>query len=40
MICFVCVDAWGERWAYAAFGLWWVNVLLAVLVNFGMIFVL
>ncbi|TXT13237.1 hypothetical protein VHUM_00604 [Vanrija humicola] len=40
MVCFVCVEAWGEGWAYAAFGLWWLNVILAVLVNFGMIFVL
>ncbi|KAL1408025.1 Plasma membrane sulfite pump involved in sulfite metabolism [Vanrija albida] len=40
MVCFVCVEAWGENWAYAALGLWWVNVVLAVLVNFGMIFVL
>lgn len=40
MICYVCVPAWGERWAYIALGFWWLDVVLAVIVSLGMVFVM
>ncbi|GMK57176.1 hypothetical protein CspeluHIS016_0400100 [Cutaneotrichosporon spelunceum] len=40
MICYVCVPAWGRRWAYIALGFWWVDVVLAVVVSLGMTFVM
>lgn len=40
MIALVCVPAWGYRWAQLALGLWWIDALVSVLVNLGMIFML
>ncbi|KAK4686977.1 hypothetical protein P7C73_g3143, partial [Tremellales sp. Uapishka_1] len=40
MIAFVCVPAWGYRWAQLALGLWWIDVVLAIFINFGMIFMI
>lgn len=40
MIAFVCVPRWGGSWARLALGLWWIDVLLSVLTNFGMIFMM
>lgn len=38
MICFVCVTAWGQPWAYIALAFWWIDIVLAVLVSLGMLF--
>lgn len=38
MIAYVCVPAWGKRWAELALGLWWIDALLLVAVNLGMVF--
>jgi hypothetical protein len=40
MIAFVCVPAWGYRWALFALGLWWIDVVISILVNLGMIFMM
>lgn len=40
MIAFACVPAWGYRWAQLALGLWWINVAMSILVNFGMLFMM
>lgn len=40
MICFVCVPVWGRTWAYIAYGFWWVDIIVGVGCNFGMVFVL
>lgn len=40
MIAFVCVPAWGARWARVALGLWWIDVVLSIFVNFGMIYMM
>jgi len=38
MIAYVCVPIWGERWARLALGLWWIDAILSVMVNLGMVF--
>lgn len=38
MIAIVCVPAWGWRWAQLALGIWWIDVIMAIAVNFGMLF--
>lgn len=40
MTCYVCVPAWGRRWAYIALGFWWVDVVVSVVVSLGMTFVM
>lgn len=40
MIAIVCVPAWGSKWASLALGLWWIDIAVAVLVNFGTVFLL
>ncbi|RSH80812.1 transporter [Saitozyma podzolica] len=40
MVAIVCVPAWGHHWAQTALGLWWIDVVLSILVNFGMIFMM
>jgi tellurite resistance protein TehA-like permease len=40
MICYVCVPAWGKRWAYIALGFWWLDIVVAVTVSLGMTFVM
>lgn len=40
MICFVCVPGWGRRWAYIALGFWWLDIVVAVFVSLGMMFVM
>ena len=40
MIAFVCVPAFGYRWAQLALGLWWIDVVISILVNFGMLFMM
>ncbi|OCF39973.1 hypothetical protein I317_06227 [Kwoniella heveanensis CBS 569] len=40
MVAFVCVPAWGRKFAYLALGLWWIDVILSIAVNIGMIFVM
>jgi hypothetical protein len=39
MLAFVCAP-WSYRWAQFTLGLWWIDVLMSILVNFGMIFVM
>ncbi|EIW72514.1 hypothetical protein TREMEDRAFT_26125 [Tremella mesenterica DSM 1558] len=38
MIAKVCVPAWGWRAAQLALGLWWIDVIFSILINFGMLF--
>lgn len=40
MICYVCVPAWGRRWAYIALGFWWLDIVVSVFVSLGMVFVM
>jgi hypothetical protein len=40
MIAFVCVPAWGRKWALLALGLWWINVVMSVLTNIGMVYMM
>ncbi|BEJ11401.1 hypothetical protein CspHIS471_0108230 [Cutaneotrichosporon sp. HIS471] len=40
MICFVCVPAWGVRWAYTAYALWWADVLFSIASNLGMLWMI
>lgn len=40
MIVFVCVPAWGVRWARLALGLWWIDVVMSVWASCGMLYVL
>ena len=40
MIVFVCVPAWGQRFAMLAWGLWWVDVVLAISTNFYLPFII
>lgn len=40
MVAFVCVPAWGKHWAQLALGLWWIDVVVAIIVNLGMVFVM
>ncbi len=40
MIAFVCVPAWGRNWAILALVLWWIDVILSVTINLGMVFTL
>ncbi|GFZ51187.1 Sulfite efflux pump SSU1 [Saitozyma sp. JCM 24511] len=40
MVSFVCVPAWGYRWAQFALCLWWIDVVLSILVNLGMVFMM
>lgn len=40
MICFVCVPAWGRHWAYLALALWWLDVVVAMAINVGTVFLL
>jgi tellurite resistance protein TehA-like permease len=40
MIALVCVPAWGHKWALLAVGLWWINIIMAVFTNIGMIFMM
>ena len=40
MIAFVCVPTWGDKWALLAVGLWWINVIMSVSTNIGMIFLM
>jgi hypothetical protein len=40
MVALVCVPAWGYRWAQVALGLWWIDVVLSITVNFGVVFLM
>ncbi|WVF72797.1 hypothetical protein IAT40_007615 [Kwoniella sp. CBS 6097] len=40
MIAFVCVPVWGRHFAYLALVLWWIDVVLSVAANIGMIFMM
>lgn len=40
MVAFVCVPAWGRNWARLALGLWWIDVIIAIFINLGMVFVM
>ncbi|ORY27077.1 voltage-dependent anion channel-domain-containing protein [Naematelia encephala] len=40
MIAFVCVPAWGWRWAQLALGLWWIDAIMSIGINLGMIFMM
>ena len=40
MVAVVCVPRWGWRWAQLAIGLWWIDIVLAIVVNFGMLFMI
>ncbi|CAK9785975.1 hypothetical protein CC85DRAFT_302467 [Cutaneotrichosporon oleaginosum] len=37
MVCLVCVPAWGARWAYTAYAMWWADVLVSLASNLGML---
>lgn len=39
MLAFVCVP-WGWRWAQFTLALWWIDVVMSILVNFGMVFMM
>jgi len=39
MLAFVCAP-WSYRWAQFTLGLWWIDILMSILVNFGMVFVM
>lgn len=38
MVAYVCIPAWGKRWAQLALGLWWIDAILSIGVNLGMVF--
>lgn len=40
MICFVCVKPWGKHWAYLALAFWWIDIVVAVVVSLGMLFLM
>ena len=37
MVAYVCVPAWGGHWAQVAVGLWWIDAIISVAVNLGML---
>ena len=39
MLAFVCAP-WSWRWAQLTLGLWWIDIIMSILVNFGMVFVM
>jgi len=39
MLAFVCAP-WSYHWAQFTLGLWWIDILMSILVNFGMVFVM
>jgi hypothetical protein len=39
MLAFVCAP-WGWGWARFTLGLWWIDVLMSIFVNFGMVFIM
>jgi hypothetical protein len=39
MVAFVCAP-WGWRWAQLTLALWWIDVIMSILVNFGMVYVM
>lgn len=40
MIAYACAPAWGRHWAYLAISLYFLNVLIALIINIGMIFLI
>lgn len=40
MIAFTCVQNGKMGWARTAIGLWWVDVILSVIINLGMVYVM
>ncbi|WVQ99998.1 hypothetical protein IAU59_007141 [Kwoniella sp. CBS 9459] len=40
MTAFVCVPAWGRKFAYLALAVWWLDVVLAIAANIGMLFMM
>ncbi|ORX36056.1 voltage-dependent anion channel [Kockovaella imperatae] len=40
MVALVCVPAFGRKWAHFALVLWWIDVLVSIAANFGMLFMM
>lgn len=40
MVVFVCVPAYGERFVYLAWALWWIDVVISVVVGYGVCFMM
>lgn len=37
MVAYVCVPRWGGSWVHLAVGLWWIDAIVSVAVNIGML---
>ncbi|WWC66343.1 uncharacterized protein I206_100244 [Kwoniella pini CBS 10737] len=40
MISLACVKQWGIHWARLAIGLWWIDIIISVIINIGMLFIM
>lgn len=40
MVVFVCVPAYGERFVYLAWALWWIDIFISAAVGFGVCFMM